>query len=104
MKELQEEVLKFTQKYNLNGSPEVRYIDLTSEVGEIGKELLIGNNYGEKQFTKTENLESEIGDTLFSLICLSNEVNVDIEKALKVVIKKYENRFDKAGTVGSEAE
>ena len=104
MKELQEEVLKFTQKYNLNGSPEIRYIDLTSEVGELGKEILLGNNYGEKQFTKTENLESEIGDTLFSLICLSNELNVDLDSAIEKVITKYENRFDKAGTVGSEAE
>ncbi len=104
MKELQEEVLKFTQKYNLNGSPEIRYIDLTSEVGELGKELLIGSDYGGKKFEKTSNIDSELGDTLFSLICLSNELNVDLDSAIEKVITKYENRFDKAGTVGSEAE
>ena len=104
MKELQEEVLKFTQKYNLNGSPEVRYIDLTSEIGELGKEILIGSDYGEKKFEKTGNLDAELGDTLFSLICLSNELNVDLDSALENVITKYENRFKLAGTVGSEAE
>lgn len=102
MKELQNKVSEFIEKYNLEISPELRYIDLTSEMGEVGKELLKGNGYGEKQFEKTENLESELGDTLFSLICLSNTLDIDLEKALAGVLDKYKSRFDEKGHIGSE--
>lgn len=41
------------KKYDLETSPELRYIDLTSEMGELGKELLKGSNYGKQDFNKT---------------------------------------------------
>lgn len=98
---MQEEVKKIVKKYNLETSIESRYIDLVSEVGEVGKEILKGNNYGKKEFLKTENMELEIGDALFSLICISNSLNIDIDKALNDSIKKYEKRFEEKGEISS---
>jgi len=101
MNEIQEKINEFIKKYDLECSSEIRFIDLTSEIGELGKEILKGNDYGRKDFSNTENLESEIGDVLFSLICIANGMNISLEKAIESVLKKYENRFLKNGNIGS---
>lgn len=101
MKDIQEKVKILIKKYNLESSSEIRFIDLISEVGELGKEILKGNNYGKKEHRNTENLESEVGDVFFSLICVANELNIDLEQALDEVLKKYENRFSEKGNIGS---
>ena len=99
-----EEINDFIIKYNLNGSIEVRFIDLSSEIGELGKEILEGTNYGTRKFEKTDNLESEFGDVLFSLVCVANCAGVDLGHALKKVLKKYEARFNAKGHIGSSGE
>lgn len=101
MQEIQEQVNELIKKYDLDTSVEIRFIDLVSEVGELGKEILKGNNYGKNEFTKTDNLESEIGDVLFSLICIANELNIDLKVALDEVIEKYNSRFSEKGNIGS---
>ena len=99
---IQKKVSDFNTKYNLGGSIETRFIDLSSEVGELGKEILEGTNYGEKEFSRTDNLESEFGDVLFSLTSAANCAGVDLDVALEKVLKKYENRFNKKGHIGSK--
>ena len=101
MNSIQEEVNELIKKYNLESSVEIRFIDLISELGELGKEILKGNEYGKKDLSNTENLESEIGDTFFSLICVANGLNIDLQNALDNVLNKYENRFSNKGNIGS---
>ena len=101
MKEMQEKVKELTLKYNLGGDVDVKFIDLTSEVGELGKEILKGNDYGTKKFEKTDNISSELGDVLFSLICVANELNIEMDEALRIVLDKYEKRFEEKSNIGS---
>lgn len=101
MKDIQEKVNGLVEKYNLGGSAEIKFIDLTSEVGELGKELLNGSDYGTKEFEPTDNLESEVGDVLFSLICVANELGISLDEALESVLNKYESRFFINGNIGS---
>lgn len=101
MDDIQEKVKEMIKKYNLESSNEIRFIDLTSEIGELGKEILKGNDYGKKEFCNTDNVESEIGDVLFSLICIANGMNISLENAIESVLKKYENRFLNNGNIGS---
>ena len=101
MNEIQEKVNEMIKRYNLESTNEIRFIDLASEVGELGKEILKGNDYGKKVFCKTDNVESEIGDVLFSLICIANGMNISLGKAIEKVLKKYENRFLNNGNIGS---
>lgn len=101
-RKVQENVAQMTEKYNLEISPELRYIDLTSEVGELGKEILLSTKYGKNQFSATDNLESEIGDTLYSLICIANSLDINLSNALIKVLQKYEKRFFEKGNIGSE--
>ncbi len=103
MKRLQEIVSKKVNQYDLETIPELRYVDLTTEIGEVGKELLKSSDYGKKQLSKTDSLEIEIGDVLFSLICIANTLNIDLETALLDAMKKYERRYTKKGNIGSES-
>lgn len=57
---LQNKVKRFTEEYNLTCNSEVRYIDLVSEVGELGKELLKGTDYGKKSFQIREALKMKL--------------------------------------------
>ena len=102
MDEIQKTINNFSTKYNLGGSIETRFIDLSSEVGELGKEILEGTSYGEKKFEKTDNIESELGDVLFSLVSVANCADISLDQALKNVLKKYEDRFNAKGHIGSE--
>ena len=58
-------------------------------------------DYGRKPFAYREEIKSEIGDLLFSLIALANSLDVDLEDALEIVLEKYEKRLKK-GSAGSE--
>ena len=102
MKDTQRIIRDFNIKYNLRGSIETRFIDLSSEVGELGKEILRGTDYGEKEFSNTDNLESEFGDVLFSLVSVANCVGVDLGVALEEALNKYEIRFKEKGHIWSE--
>ena len=69
----------------------------------MAKELLVGSDYGNKSFQHNEKIELEIGDVVFSIIALSNSLDINIEDALQKVLKKYEQRA-KQGSIGSDVE
>lgn len=98
---MQDPITNFINKYNLRTNPETRYIDLVSEVSELGKEILTATSYGKNEFAKTTNAEAELGDCLFSLFALCTEVNINAEDALQKALAKYEARFTQKGHIGS---
>ena len=67
----------------------VRYFDeltnmaqLTEEVGEVAR--IIARKYGEQSFKKSDekiNLDDELSDVLFVLLCLANQTGVDLQKS-----------------------
>jgi len=67
---------------------------LGEEVGELFR--LIARKYGEQSFKDPEELEQvdenikdELADIMFVLICLANQMNIDMESAIeKNLIKK----------------
>jgi NTP pyrophosphatase (non-canonical NTP hydrolase) len=63
---------------------------LTEEVGEVAR--IISRRYGEQSYKESDkeyNLDDELADVLFVLICLANQTGVDLTKALnKNLIKK----------------
>ncbi len=89
------------QKHQLETSVEARLIDLLSEMGELAKEALKGSDYGKAPFTQTPAWEEELADAFFSLVCLANSTNVDLEKALGDALAKYEARLRQKGDAGS---
>ena len=100
MRHLQDKVKNFCEQHNLSTSSEARFLDLVSERGELSKEILIQSDYGKKTIDHSARLEEEVGDTIFSLIALSNSLDIDMEAALVKVLKKYELRAHN-GSIGS---
>ena len=104
MKSEQELVDKWIQ--NLG----VRYFNETTntlllmeEVGEFTR--LIARKYGEQSFKKTESetdinsqLEDELSDILFVVICLANQLNIDLDQAFKKNMLKKTTRDNKRHT------
>ena len=67
---------------------------LTEEVGEVAR--IIARLYGEQSFKREEEakdarekLSDEMADVLFVLICLANQMDIDLSEALsKNLVKK----------------
>ena len=95
-------VREFIDKYKIRSDVNTRYIDLVSEIGELGKEIIKNTNYGKQDFTPNCQMIDEVGDCLFSLFALCSELDIDAQDALCKSLLKYESRFETKGTIGSE--
>ena len=103
--EVQFRVKTFVEKHQIETSPEMRLLDLISEIGELSKEMLKANNYGKEVFQLSSDQHGkwteELGDAFFSLICLANSTHVDLDNALHQVLNKYALRLQVKGDAGS---
>ena len=78
----------------------VRYFDqltntalLMEEVGELAR--IMARRYGEQSFKQgesAEQLDEEMADVLFVLLCLANQCEVDLSEALKKSMEKKSKR------------
>lgn len=101
MNDIQEKIKKFCKENNMDCPVEHRVLDTMSELGEVSKEILKMTNYGKKPIEYRKEIESELGDVLFSLIAIANTFDINLGEALNLVLEKYENRLRK-GSAGSE--
>lgn len=66
---------------------------LMEEVGEFPRK--INDKYGDKS-KKVENegneIKMELGDLLYTIICIANSMDIELDEALKRVIDKYDDR------------
>ena len=66
---------------------------LTEELGEVAR--LVNHLYGEKPKKLDEpeqDLALELGDLLYTMICLANSQRVDLQKGLERAMEKYQAR------------
>ncbi len=66
---------------------------LTEEVGELAR--IIARKYGEQSFKESDqekNLEEELADVLFVLICIANQTGVNLTDALNKNLEKKTKR------------
>jgi len=92
------EIQKITDDWireNTNGywKPNNIMLRLMEEVGELARE--INHKYGEKPpkpEEKDKDIGDEVADVLFTLICLVNSLDIDLEESFRKVIEKYESR------------
>lgn len=99
---MQQWVRKAARDYGLAGDVASRYIDLTSEVGELGKEVLRATGYGRAPRALTEAFAEEVGDCLFSLLLVCEAAGIDAEAALHAALEKYAARWRQGGGIGSQ--
>jgi NTP pyrophosphatase (non-canonical NTP hydrolase) len=66
---------------------------LTEEVGEVAR--IIARRYGEqseKESDRTKDLQDELADVLWVLICLANQTGTDLTKAFERNLEKKNSR------------
>lgn len=65
---------------------------LTEEVGELAR--IMARTYGDQSFKKGEkhDLDDEMADVLWVLICLANQTGVDLTEAFRKNLEKKTNR------------
>jgi len=73
-----------------------RTMKIVEELGELADEILTSMNLARDtkiaNFSR-ENMEDEFADVLASLILLSNELDIDVEKVIKKKLKFTKDRF-----------
>jgi NTP pyrophosphatase (non-canonical NTP hydrolase) len=65
---------------------------VVEEIGELAKELNDKEGYKKKRISDKSNLEMELTDVLFSIICIANYYHIDLDSAFKTVVEKYTKR------------
>ena len=96
LKQAQQKVDQWINQYGIRYFNELTNMAiLTEEVGEVAR--IIARVYGEQSPKETDfqaNLEDELADVLFVLICIANQTGVDLTSAFERNIAKKTRRDD----------
>ncbi len=97
----QQRVAAFARRYGLLHDPATHMLDLVTEVSEVAKEMLLATDYGQRPPQFRPELTGEIGDTLYSLLILTEACGVDADSALSAAPQKYAHRLAEHAGAGS---
>jgi len=96
IKEIQKELMDFVnkriKKEKTQLTPEISYIHLTEEVGELARQLF--NKNFRKDSYDERNVKEEIADVILESLALASLFNMDLEKEL---LGKIDNLNKKHG-------
>ena len=88
--------------------PLVNLARLTEEVGELAREL--NHRFGPKKKKVDEpegDVALELGDVLFVVVVLANQLEIDLERAVDATLRKYRvrdlDRWERKGENGGPA-
>lgn len=97
IKEAQEQVDQWIRTYGVRYFNELTNMTiLTEEVGELAR--IMARTYGEQSFKETDlnrNLDDEMADVLWVLLCLANQTGVDLTEAFHKNLEKKTKRDSK---------
>ncbi len=94
MTEYQKQVDEWVSQYKIGYFKPLEILArLTEETGELARE--INHRFGPKKKKNTEDkkeMEEEIADIIFTLACLANSLDLDIDRGFREVMKKCYSR------------
>jgi NTP pyrophosphatase (non-canonical NTP hydrolase) len=97
MKKYQKELDDFFKKNKWKyWHPLSQFTRLVEETGELAR--ILNHLYGEKPKRDDEarqNLEEEMGDVIYTLICLANSQKIDLDKSIRKSLDKVAKRDKK---------
>lgn len=97
IKEIQKKVDDWIKTYGLRYFNELTNMAiLTEEVGELAR--LVARTYGEQSFKETDknrNIADEMADIFWVLVCMANQMNVDLTDAFLKNLEKKTIRDNK---------
>jgi NTP pyrophosphatase (non-canonical NTP hydrolase) len=94
MKKIQKQVDTWVDQYKIGYFKPLEILArLTEEVGELAREL--NHRFGPKKkkpSEETKEIGDEMCDVIFTLACLANSLNIDLDKAFKKTMDKCYGR------------
>ena len=96
-----EELLNRVAKINASNSdpwpPEMQMLWIMEELGELSAEImkmkrLQGRFSDRKTPFQTEHLQEELGDVLYGIVSIAQNLDLDIVNCLRFSIEKFESR------------
>lgn len=89
-KEVDDYISQFKEGY---WPPHENLVRLMEEVGELAREVShLHGSKKKKADEKPSSTEEELGDILFCVACLANQLNVDLSAAFQKTMQKYSTR------------
>lgn len=85
----QQQVSEFVRRSDIETPPAYRLLDVVSELGKIASEVNETTGYGTDS-TALSIPEDEVGDALFALLALCEQLDIDADSALSEALEKYE--------------
>ena len=89
IEEAQQQVDRWIRQYGVRYFSELTNLAvLTEEVGELAR--VMARRYGDQSFKpgESDNLEEELADVLWVLICLANQTGTDLTQAFRRTLEK----------------
>ena len=96
----QSRVAEFVAANDLEAPAAYRLLDAVSELGEVSKAVCTSSGYGDDPGSVSIPAD-ELGDALFALLALCEELDVDAAAALETSLEKYARRLESTGEAGS---
>ena len=96
LEEAQKQVDQWVKTYGVRYFSELTNMAvLPEEVGELAR--VMARKYGDQSFKEGEkdNIEEEIADVLWVLLCIANQTGVDVTAALQKSMEKITKRDSK---------
>ena len=94
IKEAQQKIDQWIKQYGVRYYNELTNMAiLTEEVGEVAR--IMARKYGEQSYKKSDeafNLDDELADVLFVLVCIANQTGIDLDSALERNLQKKTDR------------
>lgn len=97
LKDLQKQVHEWISQFEEGYWPPLSmFAALVEEVGELGREINHLEGFKPKKKPTSSSIKEDMGlelaDLLFSLICIANHYDLDLETYFLKIIEKYSNR------------
>ncbi len=93
LKEIQQIVNNWIKDHGGYWSPLSMICAIIEELGELVREVNSLEGYKPKKSNEVEsNLEGELADLLFSIICIANYYKVDLNEEFNKIMIKYSKR------------
>lgn len=95
--------IKYLQEY-LKGKdyrgdrPDVYFYKLVEEVGELSRALLLGAPHATGDDNIKGSVEEELWDVMYYTLCIANELDIDLEKWIKIKEDYNNTRYNPDAT------
>lgn len=98
LQELQKEVKECADRFNFGWTDYVQYIHLVEETAELGEALTVQKGdrkagSGENALADHSDPKEELGDVLFTVIQLANQLSVNLDDVMKQTFEHYEHKL-----------